>query len=33
MSFTDFPSTRMLEDFALHVRPRLEGLARSVMVS
>jgi alkanesulfonate monooxygenase SsuD/methylene tetrahydromethanopterin reductase-like flavin-dependent oxidoreductase (luciferase family) len=33
LGFTDFPSTRMLEDFALRVRPRLEGLARSVAAS
>jgi alkanesulfonate monooxygenase SsuD/methylene tetrahydromethanopterin reductase-like flavin-dependent oxidoreductase (luciferase family) len=28
LGFTDFPSTRMLEEFAFHVRPRLEALAR-----
>jgi len=33
LGFTDFPSTRMPEDFALRVRPRLEGLARSVVAS
>jgi alkanesulfonate monooxygenase SsuD/methylene tetrahydromethanopterin reductase-like flavin-dependent oxidoreductase (luciferase family) len=27
LGFTDFPSTRMLESFALHVRPRLVALA------
>ena len=33
LGFTDFPSTRMLEDFALRVRPRLAGLGRSVVTS
>jgi alkanesulfonate monooxygenase SsuD/methylene tetrahydromethanopterin reductase-like flavin-dependent oxidoreductase (luciferase family) len=28
LGFADFPSTRMLESFARHVRPRLEALTR-----
>jgi alkanesulfonate monooxygenase SsuD/methylene tetrahydromethanopterin reductase-like flavin-dependent oxidoreductase (luciferase family) len=30
LGFTDFPSTRMLEAFAVHVRPRLDALARTL---
>jgi len=32
LGFTDFPSTQMLEAFAVGVRPRLEALARRVRV-